>query len=235
MLKPHIICHMCATLDGKILTKRWPKLSGGFDPSSLFESTADSLDIPAWLVGTTTMKEFAGRPVSLKRAPRSISRTDHIADPVAKRFAIGTDAKGVLRFQKSEVTGDHTVILTTTSVSDAYLAHLQGAGVSYLVCGRTRVDLPTALRKLHFLFKINKLLLEGGGTFNGSMLRAGLVDELSLVLLPIADAGGPAVTSLFDLSPSAPTPKRAAARLRLASLKRLPHDVLWLRYRVVSR
>lgn len=235
MPKPHIICHMCATIDGKILTQRWPKLAGNFDPSTLFESTADSLNIPAWLVGTTTMSEFAGRPVPLKRSARPIPRKDHLANPAAKRFAIGTDAKGALRFQKPDVTGDHTVILTTTSVPDAYLAHLQSAGVSYLLCGRTHVDLPTALHKLHSLLGIKKLLLEGGGTFNGSMLRAGLVDELSLVLLPVADAGGPAVTSLFDLSPSAPTPKRAASPLRLASFKRLPHDVLWLRYRVLPR
>lgn len=65
----------------------------------------------------------------------------------AKRFAIGADAKAVLRFQEGEVDGDHVVLLVSDRVSNGYLAHLRRAGVWYLFCGRGRVDLPTARRR----------------------------------------------------------------------------------------
>jgi ATP-dependent DNA ligase len=27
-MKPHVICHMCTTLDGRIMADRWPRLRG---------------------------------------------------------------------------------------------------------------------------------------------------------------------------------------------------------------
>jgi riboflavin biosynthesis pyrimidine reductase len=220
---------MCTSIDGKILGNRWGRLPGGKDVASLFESTADSLGIGAWMVGTTTMKEFAGRSVKLKRAKGPVDRGDHVADAKARRFAIGADAKGVLRFQHGEVDGDHVVLLVTRQVGDDYLAHLRAAGVSYLFCGATNVDLRAALAKLRRTFGIKKLLLEGGGKFNGSMLHAGLVDEVSQVVVPVVD-GGAGVTGVFEI---AGPPARAAGVLRMISHRRLPGSVSWSRYRVV--
>ena len=45
-----------------------------------------------------------------------------------------------------------------------------------------------ALRKLKERFGIEKLLLEGGSTINGAFARAGVVDELSLVVAPVLAA-----------------------------------------------
>jgi hypothetical protein len=137
---------MCASVDGKIMGDRWGKLPGYPHESDLFETTAASLGIGAWLVGTTTMDEFDGRKTPLPRAPKSFKRTrargDYIAQPKAKTLGIGTDAKGVLRFQHNEVGGDHVVLLVTERVSNDYLAHLQAAGVSYLFCGKQRIICP---------------------------------------------------------------------------------------------
>jgi hypothetical protein len=72
-MKPYVICHLCATIDGRILNDRWGKLPGPKDGGTLFETTAASLGIGAWLVGTTTMEEFAGRNVKLPRAGRFIA------------------------------------------------------------------------------------------------------------------------------------------------------------------
>lgn len=230
-MKPYVICHMCTTIDGKILGDRWGRLPGHKDSATLFETTAASFGIGAWLVGTTTMDEFDGPKTKLPRARTRLARRDHIANPKAKRLAIGTDSKGVLRFKESEVDGDHVVLLVTDRVSDDYLAHLQKAGVSYLLCGGKEIDLPTALRKLASAFGLRKLMLQGGGRFNGAMLKAGLVDEISQVLVPIVD-GGVGISSFFDI-PGKP-PAKAAASLRMLSHKQLPGGVSWLRYRVVK-
>src|SRR2546427_9693167 len=228
-MKPYVICHMCPTSDGRVLGDRWPPLPGGKDSGELFESTGESFGIGAWLVGTTTMREFAGRNVKLKKARRRIERTDYVADRRARRFAIGADAKGALRFQDPDVEGDHVVLLVSSRVSDDYLAHLQDAGVSYLFCGAREVDVKVALDKIRRLLGIRRLMLEGGGTFNGEMLHARLVDEISQVIVPVAD-GGRGVTTIFDI-PGDP-PRKAAAALRLKWYRRLPGGVIWLRYRV---
>lgn len=228
-MKPFVICHMCTTIDGKILSNRWDKLTGGQGAGGLFETTAAQFGVGAWLVGTTTMKEFSGRGVRLPtRSPR-IGKEDHVADRTARSFAIGVDPKGILRFGKGEVDGDHVILLITRRAGNAYLAGLQKAGVSYLFCGDKEVDLPIALDKLHRLFAIKKLMLQGGGKFNGSMLHAGLVDEISQVIVPVAD-GGMGVASFFDIP--GPAPKKAAAALRLISYRKLPGSVSWFRYRV---
>lgn len=232
MAKPYVICHMCTTIDGKILTKRWGKLAGGKDSAALFETTAASFGIGAWLVGTTTMKEFAGRNRKLKAARGPVPRAAFVADDRAENFAIGADAKGVLRFQSGVIDGDHVVLLVTERVTDDYLAHLQNAGVSYVVCGDKEIDLPRALDQLRARFGIKKLMLQGGGKFNGALLAAGLVDEISQVIVPVVD-GGAGVSGLFDIPGDAP--KKAAATLRLTAHKKLPGGVNWFRYKVAGK
>ena len=49
-MKPYVICHMCTTIDGKILGDRWGKLPGCKDSATLFETTAASFGIGAWLL-----------------------------------------------------------------------------------------------------------------------------------------------------------------------------------------
>jgi riboflavin biosynthesis pyrimidine reductase len=222
---------MCTTIDGKILVDRWGRLPGGKTGGALFETTAASFGIGSWLVGTHTMKEFAAkRPGRLARTTRPIAHEDHLADVQARRFAIGADARGVLRFSKNEVEGDHVVLLVTEQVSRDYLAHLQKARVSYLFCGKTQLDLHLAVRKIGARLKIRKLMLQGGGAFNGALLKAGLVDEISQVIVPVVD-GGAGVTSVFEI----PEPtRRAVAKLRTFKYRVLPGGVHWIRYRVTA-
>jgi 2,5-diamino-6-(ribosylamino)-4(3H)-pyrimidinone 5'-phosphate reductase len=231
-MRPYVICHMCTSIDGKILGQRWGRLPRVGDSGELFETTAASFGIGAWLVGNRTMKEFAGPPMRLPPASGAVDRKDHVADPGARRFAIGADAKGVLRFHEPEVNGDHIVVLVSEQVSDSYLAHLCAVGVSYLFCGRKHVELRRAMRKIRSRLGLRKLMLEGGGTFNGSALAVGEIDEISQVIVPIAD-GGRGIASVFDIPGTAP--RMAAARLRLLQHRTLPGGIVWLRYRVLGK
>jgi len=80
---------MCTSLDGKIIGHRWGKLPGYKHESELFETTAASFGIGAWLVGTTTMDEFDGPKIKLPRAKTHIPRRDFIGNKGAKSFGIG--------------------------------------------------------------------------------------------------------------------------------------------------
>ncbi len=111
-------------------------------------------------------------------------------------------------------------VLCEEGPTDAYLAYLRSVGVSYLFAGKEDLDLGLALNKLGELFSIRTLLLEGGSVINGAFLRAGLVDELSLVQTPaVAEA---ADKPLFDQSRLMDFTLRAAEASE--------DGVLWLRY-----
>ena len=65
------------------------------------------------------------------------------------------------------------------------------------------------------------------------MLKAGLVDEISQVIVPIVDGGGSQITGFFD-PPGKPAPS-AAANLRLIRQKTLRGGAHWFRYRVEAK
>lgn len=99
--------------------------------------------------------------------------------------------------------------------------------MSYLFGGRTKIDLAKVLDKLAKQFGIRRLLLEGGGKINGTFLAANLIDELSILVAPIAD-GGIGTPALFDAKEG----RGPARRLRLLSVKKVRGDIVWLRYSV---
>lgn len=59
--------------------------------------------------------------------------------------------------------------------------------MSYIIAGDEQLDMAEAVRKIGETFKTEEIILGGGGTLNWSMLRDGLCDEVSIVMMPIAD------------------------------------------------
>jgi riboflavin biosynthesis pyrimidine reductase len=57
-------------------------------------------------------------------------------------------------------------------------------GISYLVTDGPKIDLAAMLDVLGRNLGIRRLLLEGGGGINGWFPAAGLVDEISLLIVP---------------------------------------------------
>ncbi|WP_022823459.1 RibD family protein [Hymenobacter norwichensis] len=233
MKRPHVICHMMSSVDGKILSANWKdkELTDTF--SGYFEKYHDTFTSQAWMCGRVTMeRDFSGgvQP-NLQPAPHPITRQPFIGDVQATSFAVAVDAHGRLGWDANTTGGDHIVEVLTEQVSDDYLYYLQRQRISYLFAGRTEVDFASALEQLAALFPIQTLMLEGGGHLNGSLLNAGLVDELSLLLLPIAD-GTPQSPTTFEVSDY--LRKGPATRLHLAEVKQLDNDVVWLKYRFKS-
>ncbi len=89
------------------------------------------------------------------------------------------------------------------------------------------------MAKLHAAFDLQRLTVQGGGTVNGSMLRAGPVDEVSHVIVPVVGGGGsPKVTGFFD--PPGKPANAAAGALQLLSHESLKGGAQWFRWRVRS-
>jgi riboflavin biosynthesis pyrimidine reductase len=222
---------MIASVDGRIVTDGWPLSSEG---RRNYEQLHEAYAPDAWICGRVTMEEhFATGTRSDAEAARTYDgppRGDFVAPGKHESFAIALDPRGKLVWDSAELDGDHVVAVLTERVSDDYLATLRERGVSYLLAGREReVDLPLALEKLGARLGVKTLMLEGGGGINGSFMRAGLIDEVSLLVAPVAD-GRVGSAALFDIDGGGVTPKRLA----LEHIERRSDDVLWLRYRVVS-
>lgn len=226
--RPYVICHMVPSVDGRIVTRSW-RLPPGL--LAEYERTASTFDADAWIIGRVSMEPYAGKAAVPERSERArIPRTDFVARSDAPSYAIAIDPSGKLRWESSSIDEEHAVAVLTEEVPDRYLAFLRSRGVSYLFGGKTRIDLPKVLRKLRAHFGIRKLLLEGGGKINGSFLAAGVIDELSLLVAPVAD-GGVGTPSLFDAEEGSGT----ARLLKLLSVERRRGDLLWVRYRVRRR
>jgi 2,5-diamino-6-(ribosylamino)-4(3H)-pyrimidinone 5'-phosphate reductase len=222
--RPYVICHMLPSIDGRIVIRDWNLPQATRE----YERTAGTFDADAWIIGRISMEPYAGKArIPARRKGQPIPRTDFIAEHKASSYAIAIDPSGKLRWNASDIDGEHVITILTTSVSDAYLAFLQSKGVSYLFGGKSRIDLRRVLEKLRAKFGIRKLLLEGGGKINGSFLAANLIDELSILVGPVAD-GSVGTPSLFDVET-----RRAPARtLQLLSMEKRPGDIVWLRYKV---
>ena len=78
---------------------------------------------------------------------------------------------------------------------------------------------------------MKRLLLEGGGGANGAFLRAGLVDEINLVICPAVD-GARGAPSVFNSSNSEAGQSAPVAAMMLDSSQVMEGGVVLLRYRI---
>lgn len=224
-MKPHVICHMVSSIDGRILLEHWPEPGSAHGE---YERTAATFDADAWMCGRITMQDFAAtKDVPKPPPPAPLPRTDFIARTDAEGYAIAVDAHGKLSWDSGAIDEDHLIVVLTESVSDAHLAHLRERGVSYVFGGTDALDFARVLETLGRAFSIQTVLLEGGGGINGSLLAAGLIDEVSLLVHPTAD-GLPGTPSLFDR----PTASGTGVALELKRVEQRDAGLVWLQYRV---
>ena len=222
--RPYVICHMLPSIDGRIVIRDW-KLKNA---TREYEQTAASFNADAWIIGRVSMEPYAGRArVPARKSRERIARDDFIAEHDATSYAIALDPSGKLTWRASDIEGEHVITILTESVRDDYLAFLQSKGVSYLFGGKSRIDLARVLQKLRSRFDIRTLLLEGGGKINGSFLAANLIDEVSILIGPVAD-GSTGTASLFDVE----NQHSPARNLTLISIEKRADDFVWLRYKV---
>jgi riboflavin biosynthesis pyrimidine reductase len=221
---------MFTSVDGRVQTKRWaPK----FDSAGAYERMHAELNGDAWLVGRTTGEEFNERDEPYPPYHgEPIPRDDWFAVEQADSWAVIMDAHGKIAWGTSDVSGDRIVVILTRQVSDSHLAGLRGDGVSYIFGGDAEIDLSRVVDVLGTRLGIKRLLMEGGGTANGAMLAAGLIDELHLVIAPHVD-GSRRSPSLFDVE-GAEDRRLPIKDMVLESHEVLTGGMVLLRYRITT-
>ncbi len=226
-MKPHVICHMMSSIDGHAITDGWDRAFKK-KADQTYEKLAEKFEFDAWICGRVTMQEIAHGDFYPKGlAKSSVPRTHHFANRNAKTYAVAIDRDGKVAWKSNEALGSHVVAVVAESVADDYLAHLQSIGASYIFGGKTDIDLSRVVAILAEELGAKRLIVEGGPHVSGSFVAAGLVDEVSVLILPLVDGRGdhPASFEIAKETWSAPT------YLTLASAEMQDGGGVWLRYR----
>ena len=90
----------------------------------------------------------------------------------------------------------NTIVAVTKRASDERVDKIKSAGAIVIVAGTKTVD----LKELFFILKkmgFNKILVEGGGELNWSILQLGIVNELMVTIAPRI-VGGRTATTLVE-------------------------------------
>ncbi|WP_118135902.1 dihydrofolate reductase family protein [Oceanicella sp. SM1341] len=224
MPRPEILCHMIASLDGRLAAERWNV------PEEVvvqcYDSVAARLGAGGWIVGRRTMEHYL--PAAAPRTgPATPGRADRPAAAEGRSLAICFDRNGRLAPAGGTLEGDHLVVVVSGRVADTHVERLAAAGVSVFFSGPEGEDLGGALTRIAETFGVSRLLLEGGGTLNGAFLAAGLIDQTSTIVFPVLD-GARGIGAIYDhAGATVPT------GLELVSAEVLEGGAVWLRHRLV--
>ena len=170
------------TLDGKIATRtRDAKISGEEDLQRVHRIREH---VDAIMVGIGTVLDDDPR-LTVHRIQSERKRNP-------TRVVVDSSARTPLNARVLSREAP-TIIAVSRAAPEERIEALLERGAEVVVCGDRRVDLRCLMQKLYER-GIRSVLLEGGGTLNFSMLREGLVDEVSVAIAPVLVGGRDAVT-----------------------------------------
>jgi riboflavin biosynthesis pyrimidine reductase len=195
MPRPQVVLNVFASLDGRIATSpgrnvmEWTAagLDGG--ANRIAHALCDELQCDALLSGSESLLVYGNHWVNVDPP---------ISMPKAMATFVVVDGQGRINWQHTE----GVVVVTREDVSPAYIRQLEDKQIRYIQAGTGHhVDLHQAMEALYEL-GIRRLGLTGGGRLNGACLRAGLIDEVSIVFRLSLWAAGIRPPSLTATMPS---------------------------------
>jgi RibD domain-containing protein len=251
--RPRVVVSVSTSVDGKVALRRdrvlmdpqesltWQSMRPpGADAIDQARSAqlADLYHPQAFLEGSGSLvASTAGPPPALTGAVSEspeVLYSDFLPEEIAGRpgheswFTV-VDSRGRVRWTMKRGNGADLLVLVARATPVAYLAYLRRERIPYLVAGEQRVDLAVALTRMRERLAVTCVVSTAGGGLNGALLRAGLVDEIQLLVLPAA-IGGANTPTLFD-GPALAGGEHPT-RLRLLSTQVEDDGALWLRYEV---
>lgn len=222
-MRPYIICHMIASVDGRIDCDMTEQIEGGNE----YYEALESLACPSMLMGRVTMQmhyALAEPFVAADTTPIGCEAF-HIARKAAA-YCVGVDTHGILQWGESEFDGQALLVITDEQCPKAYHDRLTEQGISWIATGKNGINLARAMELLAEKFGVERLAVTGGGHINGAFLEAELLDEVSFMVAPGIDGRG-GMAAVFD---GIANKNRPATQLHLQSVKQMGETV-WMRYK----
>jgi 2,5-diamino-6-(ribosylamino)-4(3H)-pyrimidinone 5'-phosphate reductase len=222
---PHVILHNVMSVDGRI---DWitPDIGQFYEIASRWKEDAT-------LAGCDTLLE--AYPAEKITAEDDAAAEPPKGDPGDTRsLLVVPDSRGRLRtwhLLRREPYWRNVIALCSLATPKTYLDDLRRQQVDSIVLGEERVDLRAALEELNARYGVEVVRVDSGGTLNGVLLRAGLVDEVSVLVHP-GLVGGMTPRSIYR-APDLTSPD-GVVPLRLVDVEKREDDAVWLRYEVVK-
>ena len=242
-MRPYVILNAAITLDGKIATQTGSSnISGEKDLERVHEirKECDAImvgigtvlaDDPRLTVHKIDAKQDSIEAPHIEYIRLTVHKID--AKPEDNPVRVVVDSRGRTPIDARITNSDaKTIIAIANEYKDDFKASdkyetFKKRGVKFFFSGEKRVDLKALMSYLHEE-GIDKLMLEGGSTLNFSMIKSGLIDEISICVAPMIVGGANAKTFFdgegFDLMDD-------AVRLELTDSYTLDKDLI-LHYKV---
>lgn len=220
----YVVTHNAASVDGRIDLLdvdlgTFYGLAGRFEPD-------------AHLVGSDTLIEgMAGGDGGDADAP---PESDQEVTGDSAPLLVVPDSRGRIdgweAVRAQPYWGD-PVVLCSETTPGSYLASLDEIDVEYRVVGDDHVDYGRALEALEEDHAVETVLVDSGGTLSGHLFRAGLVDEVSVLVHPTVVGGTTPRPFVRGPDPSGPGD---VVHCGLTGVERVEGDLVWLRYSVAD-
>lgn len=221
-MRPYIICHMIASVDGRIDCDMTEQIEGGNE----YYEALEELECPSMLMGRVTMQMHYALPEPFRATDTTpIGREAYHIAHKADVYCVGIDTHGKLQWGEKEFDGQALLVITDEQCPKAYHERLTEQGISWIAVGDDGIDLVRAMEILREAFGVERLAVTGGGHINGAFLEADLLDEVSFMVAPGID-GREGMAAVFD---GIRDNNRPATQLKLRSVKQMDETV-WLRY-----
>ena len=121
IMRPYIICHMMASIDGRIDCSMVDKISGDEYYTALGE-----LDCPSTLEGRVTMEHYSALEGHYAaKDPAPVGRPSFYMAQQAKGYAIAADTMGRLQWPSNEIDGVPLLCITSERAPLEYLNMLR--------------------------------------------------------------------------------------------------------------
>ena len=222
MSRPYIICHMMSSIDGRIDCAMTAQIKGVDE----YYKTLDSLNTPARLSGRITAELEMALPGKFNPEKKEIFGKEFFSKKKdSELLEIIVDTNGVLLWDEDTKYEKHHLIITSEKVTKEYLSYLDNKKISYIVCGKEKIDLKKAMEILYKEFNVKRLAVVGGPLINSSFLDCGILDEISLLIGLGIDGrkGMPGVFDGFNM-------EHPVTKLKFKECKNFESGAVWLRY-----
>jgi 2,5-diamino-6-(ribosylamino)-4(3H)-pyrimidinone 5'-phosphate reductase len=179
----YVILNAAMSIDGKISTRKNDSaISSKLDLVRVHKlrSTVDGL-----MIGISTV---------LEDDPMLNVRYSTTGKKNPTRIIIDSKARIPLNSRIIESSNKiQTIIAVTHDASSRKIKEIQKKGAQVLVYGNGKVNLRNLFQQLEKM-GLKKIIVEGGGEINWSVLKLGLVDELVVTISPVVIGGRDAIT-----------------------------------------
>jgi 2,5-diamino-6-(ribosylamino)-4(3H)-pyrimidinone 5'-phosphate reductase len=222
---PRVILYNGVSLDGR--------MGWGMGDIGLYYELAARWEADAMLSGSNTLLAAYQAEEAPEEDGEAYEPPERVPDD-PRPLLVVVDSRGRFRHWqriRKEPYWRDAIALCSHSTPKTYLSYLQERHIEYILAGDDRVDLRMALEELNARYQVGVVRVDSGGILNGVLLRAGLVDEVSVLVDPCL-VGGTTPRSIFVASDL--TSAAGVIPLRLIHVENVKGDTVWLRYEVLK-